>query len=425
MMKIRQLRLVCGAAFYAGLIIMVNQAPAATAGKALSASDKSPRVLFLGDEVMFAYEIKLRALLGDRVECSFVRMPQGRPNWDVFFDDQVNAGGEWDIIHFSYGRELMRHEGGKPLVAAGEIWEVYYELYQQLAKTDALLVACTTTPLRGQLDEYQPDVDWNYASRFKQMVGPNGVKLNDLGDYTRTRMAEMVHDKSYLPTELGVQLMAEQVANSIFEALNEKQDPDRPRILIVGDSIVGGYYSATRDLFANEAIVYSGGTTYNDATPDWKKIVDEYIAKGGEQGWDVIQFNWGLHAVKHVDAENKTVNADHTAARVQFPPEPYMRNLERFVQELKRTGAVLVFATTTPIPENTPGSIIHTDLSVYNDPAKALMAKHGIVVNDLYAFAFPQLEKIQIPQNVHFTSAGSAQLAKQNYEVIAPLVVKK
>ncbi|QBG46573.1 SGNH/GDSL hydrolase family protein [Verrucomicrobia bacterium S94] len=269
---------------------------------------------------------------------------------------------------------------------------------------------------------YEGSVDWNYSARFKQMLGPDGVKINDLGDYTRTRLSEMVQYDSNLPTPLGAQLMAEQVANAVLEAFNEGQDPGRPRILIVGDSIVGGYYGATRNRFAGEAIVYSGGTTYNDPHPDWKKIVDEYIAKGGERGWDVIQFNWGLHAMKHVDTGNKTIDADKPGARIQFSPEEYIQQLELFVKELKRTGAQLVFATTTPIPEDCPGSIIFLDQSAYNEPAKKLMKREGIVINDLYAFALPRMKELMIPRNVHFTAYGSEQLAEQNYSVLSPLI---
>ena len=43
--------------------------------------------------------------------------------------------------------------------------------------------------------------------------------------------------------------------------------------------------------------------------------------------------------------------------------------------------------------------------------ARRVMDAAGIRINDLYAFAQPRLARIQIPQNVHFTPAGSAELA--------------
>jgi acyl-CoA thioesterase-1 len=41
------------------------------------------------------------------------------------------------------------------------------------------------------------------------------------------------------------------------------------------------------------------------------------------------------------------------------------------------------------------------------------MDKHGVAIDDLYAFALPRLKEIQRPANVHFTPAGSKALAEQ------------
>ncbi|MEO0793827.1 MAG: hypothetical protein AAFX93_01620 [Verrucomicrobiota bacterium] len=394
-----------------------------------------PNVLFLGDEVMFAYMDDLQGLINGTINATFISMPQGqKPDWTSFFRDQVNHQ-KWDVIHFNYGREAMLHvdpdgepvanpANGTPVVSKTEIWTVYDDLHKHLAKTDAFLVGSTTTPIRGRMPGYDRGVDWIYRSRFQQMLGPNGVKINDLADYTTTRLDEMVRENSYLPTTIGAQLMAEQVANSVLEALNEGSDPNRPRVLIVGDSIVGGYYGATRDLFAGEASVYAGGTTYNNPSPNWKRIVDEYIEKGGKRGWDVIQFNWGLHAIKYVDENNKNSDPSEPGARIQFTVDDYLENLEEFVDELERTDAELIFATTTPVPETAPGSIRYLDLSKYNDPATKLMASRGIKVNDLYSFAAPRLKEIQHPNNVHFSAYGSAELAKQNYRIINEAIAK-
>jgi acyl-CoA thioesterase-1 len=46
------------------------------------------------------------------------------------------------------------------------------------------------------------------------------------------------------------------------------------------------------------------------------------------------------------------------------------------------------------------------------------MKTHGIRVNDLFAFCSPQLEKLQLPKNVHFTPTGSEALAGQVAKVI-------
>jgi acyl-CoA thioesterase-1 len=53
------------------------------------------------------------------------------------------------------------------------------------------------------------------------------------------------------------------------------------------------------------------------------------------------------------------------------------------------------------------------DVIAYNAVAKKIMQENNIVINDLYAFALPQLDKIQQKANVHFTDKGSAVLAER------------
>ncbi len=372
------------------------------------------KVLLLGDDVLFSCGTAVSQLLDGKAECTFVRMPETAGlDWMVFFRDQVNTS-RWDVIHFACTRPLMAQSGRANLTG----------LIAELQKTGACLVGASLTPVRGSMPGIRRNDDFQSAKRFGKVLQMEGIRLNDLGDYTQTRLAEMVQMNSNLPTELGVQLMAEQIVNGVLEAMNEGADPNRPRILIVGDSIAGGYYSATRGLFAGRAAVFSGGTTYNDRNPDWKKIVDQYIEKGGEKGWAVIQFNWGLHAVKFVDEQNRNSEPGKPGAHIQFTVEEYARNLELFVNELKRTGAKLVFATTTPVPKGASGSIRYLDLTPYNEAAKAIMKKHGIPVNDLYAAALPRLPALQIENNVHFTASGSAELAKQNFKVLLPLLAR-
>ena len=96
----------------------------------------------------------------------------------------------------------------------------------------------------------------------------------------------------------------------------------------------------------------------------------------------------------------------------QAPLPEYEANLEKIVSTLERTGARLIWATTTPVPEGkldpprTPADVI-----LYNDAARRVMARHRVAVDDLYEFILPELTELQRPLNVHFTDAGSRALA--------------
>jgi hypothetical protein len=80
---------------------------------------------------------------------------------------------------------------------------------------------------------------------------------------------------------------------------------------------------------------------------------------------------------------------------------------------LKATGAKLIWASTTPVPDGEPGRIKGDEIK-YNKAARKIMRENGVMVNDLHARAMRKLSEIQQPNgNVHFTKEGSEYLAKK------------
>ena len=128
----------------------------------------------------------------------------------------------------------------------------------------------------------------------------------------------------------------------------------------------------------------------------------------GDGDWDVIHFNWGLHDIKYMDDGERQVSK-----------EDYAANLRSLVARMKETGAALIWCSTTPVPENVQGPIRRPeDVPVYNAIAREIILDERIMIDELYAFALPQLEELQRVQNVHFTEAGSSALAEQVAESI-------
>ena len=176
-------------------------------------------------------------------------------------------------------------------------------------------------------------------------------------------------------------------------------NPRLPRVLLIGDSISIGYTLPVRDLLKDKAnlhrIPVNGGPTLTGLTQ-----LSKWLGAGK---WDVIHFNWGLHDLKFMDT-----------GKQQVPLEDYEKNLRELVKQLKATGARLIWCSTTPVPDaemKPPRK--NPDVIAYNAVAKKVMTENGIAMNDLYAFALPQLSAIQRPANVHFTDEGSRVLAKQ------------
>jgi acyl-CoA thioesterase-1 len=193
-----------------------------------------------------------------------------------------------------------------------------------------------------------------------------------------------------------------------------------PQVLLIGDSISLGYTKAVQELLAGKANVQrplnaKGGFLNCQGTTFGVEKIDEWL---GETKWDVIHFNFGLHDLKHVDAETGK-NSNNPEDPQQADPKQYKKNMKAIVKRLKATGASLIFATTTPYPDKPGGPLRRADQpAIYNKVALKIMKRNKVMINDLYAFALPRLEKLQQPNNVHFSKEGSMELAKQVVEKI-------
>lgn len=197
----------------------------------------------------------------------------------------------------------------------------------------------------------------------------------------------------------------------------EKPDPKLPNVLILGDSISIGYTLQVRDLLEGKANVFrphtADGSKPENCSGTTKGVesVDRWL---GDRKWDVIHFNWGLHDLKHVTEPGGNTVSNKPNDPVQATVDQYAANLEKIVERLEKTGAKLIFATTTPVVPGTNGPLREPDSPPkYNAAAIKIMKEHGVEVNDLFSFCEPQLDKLQRPKNVHFTDAGSNALAKQ------------
>lgn len=182
-----------------------------------------------------------------------------------------------------------------------------------------------------------------------------------------------------------------------------------PRVLIIGDSISIGYTPPLAKMLDGKAfVVHNEG----NAGPSSRGVAN-LEAWLGDRNWDVIHFNHGLHDLKYVDANAKNVKAKEDGDR-QVSPGQYKENMKIITTRLKRTGATLIFATTTPVPKGVEGVFREPkDVKRYNKIARRIMKKHKVPINDLYGFIRPRLGDLQKRRNVHFTDEGSAALAEE------------
>jgi lysophospholipase L1-like esterase len=195
--------------------------------------------------------------------------------------------------------------------------------------------------------------------------------------------------------------------NPVFAPI--KDTPGLPRVLLIGDSISIGYTLPVRKLLAVKANVHRVPTNARHTGIGLENI-NKWL---GDGKWDVIHFNWGLHDLCYRSQNAKTSGRrDKMNGSLDLTFEEYQQNLRKLVKILKATGAKLIWASTTPVPDGEPGRIRGDEIR-YNKAAEKIMKDNGVTINDLYAHASPELSQIQLPNgNVHFTAEGSKYLAK-------------
>jgi len=198
-----------------------------------------------------------------------------------------------------------------------------------------------------------------------------------------------------------------------------------PRVLLIGDSISMGYTLDVRARLKEVANVHHPAENCGPTERGLARL-DKWL---GTNHWDVIHFNFGLHDLKYLDDKGNYVEPDK--GKQVSPPEIYRKNLRELVLRLQRTGAKLIFATTTPVPPGTLGRIAGDEIP-YNKVAVEVMNEFGIPVDDLGGYVEAQQKKfpprpaselppkgkraelrpgeIQLPFNVHFTPDGYEQL---------------
>ena len=182
-----------------------------------------------------------------------------------------------------------------------------------------------------------------------------------------------------------------------------------PKVLIMGDSISIGYTPYVKKLLQGKAeVIHHKGNA--GPTIRGLKHIDQWL---GSEKWDLIHFNFGLWDMYGWEYVKEDLS-----------PAMYENRLETLVLRLQKTGAKLIWATTTPScpkPEVSMRKRFNSETVIapalereYLDAALRVMKKHQIPLNDLHALILPNLKLHAVaPDNVHFKPTGRKILAKQ------------
>ena len=166
--------------------------------------------------------------------------------------------------------------------------------------------------------------------------------------------------------------------------------PGLPRVLLIGESVSRGYTQAVRAALDGKMNVHRAPENCGPTANGIKKI-EVWLGAGK---WDVIHFNFGIH-------DRNTPVAD------------YKQRLQLLVERMSKTGAKLVWATTTPIPDDLPKNQKAASIVERNVAAAEVMKGGGVLTDDLFEAITPKLAELQNPNDVHFNAQGYEFLGKQ------------
>ncbi len=176
------------------------------------------------------------------------------------------------------------------------------------------------------------------------------------------------------------------------------------RVLLLGDSIRMGYEPLVRDGLKEMAEVVAPEENGRFAKYTlWG--VNLWIRDLGKP--DIVHWNNGLWDLHH--------EAPMVEALTSL--NEYVETIKRIMNELQRTEARIIFATTTPITPDGAGRS-NAEIDLYNSAAVELMKMNGIDVNDLNRIVKQDLAGNICEDKVHLTEQGNYRCAEQVIEKI-------
>lgn len=419
-----------------------------------------PRVLFIGDSILGGYQTGVTAALKGRAHVDAWVNPYCQSENVNRLLGEVLAAGPYDVVFFNMGLHGWQ-KGRIPEGRFEELTAAYVEVIRRTCPRARIFWASSTpVTVKGKPGELDPDINpiilehnrmaatvmaeqhvpvvdfygllagrldlargdqfhWTgpayqiladaaVAAILRELPESRPARASEPTDATeaaaRKAAADRVRDERYAklvaglpPEEQAWERTLQENLGGFYLPIHQsdrlagkstawdyvRDEPGLPRVLLIGDSVSRGYTQAVRKALAGRANVHRAPENCGPAANGLKKI--EVWLGGGK--WDVIHFNFGIH-------DKSTPVGDYT------------NRLEQLVARMEKTGAKIIWASTTPIPDDPAKKQSSASIVERNEAAAGVMRRHGVVVDDLFAFITPHLARAQNPNDVHFNAEG-------------------
>jgi len=182
--------------------------------------------------------------------------------------------------------------------------------------------------------------------------------------------------------------------------ITRTNDTKTPRVLMIGDSIVIGYFANVDKALKGKANCAYLATSKSVGDPAFLAEVRLVLS---QSKFDVIHFNNGLHGWGYTESD-------------------YKKHFPELLATLKKHGggAKLIWATITPMRKRANLKEFHPKTErviARNKIAKEYAAKEKIQVNDLFSLVEKHTEYFSA-DGVHFSQKGKAAQGAQVAEYV-------
>ena len=189
------------------------------------------------------------------------------------------------------------------------------------------------------------------------------------------------------------------------------------KVLLLGDSIRMGYDEYVKELLDGEFEVFYDNDDNGRFAAYTLWQANHFFKHFGH--FDIVHWNNGYW--------DMNIEAPMTTA--MHPVDEYVYFLGRILAEIRRNGAVPIFATSTPILSKEAAADIVIEgtksfeydnswVEKYNAAAVSFMQKEGVAVNDLYSLCLEDPHFYKCPDLLHLTEKGYRRCAEKVAEAV-------
>lgn len=184
-------------------------------------------------------------------------------------------------------------------------------------------------------------------------------------------------------------------------------------VFLLGDSIKGFYKSRVEELLRPDYKIWTPAENCRFAKYTLNSLRYYFAAMKEEDFFpDIIHFNVGLWDLNHL----------YNTGKPFTECDEYIRDMKNILIQLKKTGARIILATTTPTRKEreTTADTQHfnCEIKYYNQKLLEAIGNEVDAVNDLYSIVERDINKYISDDFLHPSPAGVEVLARQVAESI-------